>query len=196
MTNPVCWLIRRRLGAYRDGELSPAGRARTEAHVARCGDCAAELASLARLRTALALEIAEPPAAAWDSFWPQVRARLATADLEPEPESVARRFWQPVVAHPSLAFGSAVAVAAVALLAVFGTWQSAPVREPPRIAEAPGPSVRAPLPPAPGSVIPASFPPVVVHSVETAPDSSAMVFTNPDADVTVVWVFGLEGTEI
>jgi len=36
----------------------------------------------------------------------------------------------------------------------------------------------------------------VVQSVETAdPQSSVMVYTNPDSDVTVVWVFGLENTE-
>jgi hypothetical protein len=36
---------------------------------------------------------------------------------------------------------------------------------------------------------------VVVQSVETAdPQSSVMIFTNPDSDVTVVWVFGLEAT--
>jgi len=193
MTNPVCWLTRRRLGAYRDGELAPAARARTAAHLARCGACTAELASFGRLAAALELDTPEPAAAVWDAFWPQVRARLAVADLEPEPEPASRRVWTPVLARPGLSFGSAVAVAAVVVLAVFGPWRAAQVPEPPKVVQAPSP---APTAPAPRAVIPVSVPPVVVHSVETAPDSSAMVFSPPDADVTVVWVFGLEGTEI
>jgi Putative zinc-finger len=193
MTTPVCWMVRRRLGAYRDGELAPAARASTESHLARCGECAAELASLGRLRTALALELAEPSAATWDAFWPQVRARLAVTDVEPAPW----RLWPSILGRPSLAFGSAVAMAAVVLLAVFGPWQSIRPRETPRIAEAPRLTPGSVTPaPGPGGVIPVSHPAVVVHSVETAPDSSAMVFSNPDADVTVVWVFGLEPTDI
>jgi hypothetical protein len=36
----------------------------------------------------------------------------------------------------------------------------------------------------------------MVHSVETAdPESSVMVYTNPESDMTVVWVFGLERTD-
>jgi anti-sigma factor RsiW len=190
-------MIRRRLGAYRDGELAPTARTRTESHLARCGGCAAELAGLGRLRTALTLELAEPSAATWDAFWPQVRARLAVPEVEPAPAPAPRRLWQPILGHPSLAFGSTVAVAAIALLAVFGPWQSIRPGETPRIAEAPR-ATSGPVTPAPGTgaVVPASHPGVVVQSVETAPDSSAMVFSNPDADVTVVWVFGLEATEI
>lgn len=194
MTNLTCWLLRRRLGAYRDGELSPAARARTEAHLARCGRCAAELATLGRLAAALAIDLPEPPAAVWEAFWPGVRARLAVADVEPEPEPAPRRLWAPVLARPALAFGSAIAVAAVAVLALFGPWSATPVPEAPRLVQ---PSTaQAPTGVAPGGVVPVSFPPVVVQSVETAPDSSAMVFTNPESDVTVVWVFGLDRTEL
>ena len=53
-----------------------------------------------------------------------------------------------------------------------------------------------PTPPGGGPT--AGTPPAyaVVQSVETAdPQSSVMVYTNPESDVTVVWVFGLENTE-
>ena len=181
MRNPVCWLTRRRLGAYRDGELGPAAGAKVEVHLARCPDCAADLAVLGRLRVALSLQIPEPPEAVWDAFWPQVRARMAAA--EPAP----RGAWDPILAHPRLAFGSVVAAAALALLAVLAPWRSVTVPEAPKVAQSS----------MPGAVVPVAAPAVVVHSVETAaPDSSVMVFDNPAADVTVVWVFGLERTDI
>jgi anti-sigma factor RsiW len=183
MMNPICWLIQRRLGAYRDGELGPAAREKTLAHLGRCPTCAAELATLDRLRTALAVAGPEPPAAAWDVFWPQVRARLAAS---PDPERAARRAWIPVLEHPRLALGSVVAAAALVVLAVLTPWRGLLLPEPPRVSGpiAPPESAKA-------------VTPVVVQSVETeAPDSSVMVYTHPDAEVTVVWVFGLEPTEI
>jgi anti-sigma factor RsiW len=183
MTNPICWLIRRRLGAYRDGELGPAAHGKTRTHLGRCPACAAELAALDRLRTTLAVAAPEPSAATWDVFWPQVRARLATS---PQPERAARRAWTPLVEHPRLAFASAVAVAGLALFAVLAPWQSLLLPEPPRLSGpvAPPESSKAPTP-------------VVVQSVETeAPNSSVMVYTHSEAEVTVVWVFGLEPTEI
>ncbi len=181
MRTPVCWLTRRRLGAYRDGDLGPAA-VKVEAHLARCSDCAADLAALGRLRAALSIQFPEPPEAVWDAFWPQVRARLAVAAPEPAP----RRAWEPILAHPRLAFGSMVAAVALALLVVVAPWRSITVPEAPKLSQRP----------TPGAVVPAAAP-VVVQSVETAaPDSSVMVFESPEADVTVVWVFGLEPTEI
>jgi anti-sigma factor RsiW len=188
MLNFGCWLTRRRLGARADGELPSRARARIDLHLARCPACAAELVRLSRLRAALAVRAPEPPEAVWDAFWPQVRARLAETA---RPEPVERRVWGPILAHPRLAFGSAVAVAALALVAILTSWQPITVPEAPRVAEGPAPT----SPPASG-VLPVAAPAVVIQSVETAPDSSAMVFTNPDTDVTVVWVFGLERTDI
>jgi hypothetical protein len=53
-----------------------------------------------------------------------------------------------------------------------------------------------PTPITPAVTVLPSPPTVVVQSVETEdPDSSVIVFSNPDAE-TVVWVFGLERTEI
>ncbi len=178
----ICWLTRRRLGAFQDGELGPAARLRTAAHLERCPDCAAELAELARLRAALTVEAPEPPQAVWDAFWPQVRARMAAAR-----EPASRRGWEAIFAAPRFVLASAAA-AALALIAVLAPWQRAPVSEGPRVAGSLAPSA-----PSEGRVTRA----VVVQSVETAvPDSSVMVFMNPETEVTVVWVFGLERTGI
>ncbi len=188
MTNLICWLTRRRLGGYLDGELASTGRTRTAAHLARCRDCAAELAVLTRLRAALAVEAPEPSAAVWQAFWPQVRARIASAPAPARPaapwEGLLER-WRLGLERPRLAFGSAVAVIALALLAVLAPWQRAPERapvsEPPRVAAPEGSR---------GGFVRQ----VVVQSVETAdPQSSVMVFSNADADV--VWVFGLPRTD-
>jgi anti-sigma factor RsiW len=181
MRNIACWLTRPRLGAFQDGELGPAARAKTSAHLARCPACTAELASLGRLRTALTGAAPEPSDAAWTAFWPQVRAQIAVtpADVPAAP----RTLW-PSLMGPRLAFASTVAAVALAVVAILAPWQR---EEPARPDGAPTPVAMAP---APG---PAQ---VVVQSVETAdPQSSVMVFNNPDSDMTVVWVFGLEDTD-
>jgi anti-sigma factor RsiW len=185
MGNPLCWLIRRRLGAYQDGELSPAARAKTAGHLARCAGCAAEAAALETLGRALAVEAPEPDDAVWDAFWPQVRARIAAAGPAEEAAALPRSAWtwRWVLGDRRLAFGSALAAVALALaVTVLAPWRQ--------------PEPTAPAP-APVAVAPPQDASVVVQSVETAdPQSSVMVFSNPDADVTVVWVFGLERTEI
>jgi anti-sigma factor RsiW len=192
MTTPICWLTRRRLGAYQDGELSPGARARVEGHVAGCAGCADELRALERLHAALAVPPPEVPDAVWDAFWPQVRSRLAAEPVvRPAPgwgwiqEGVwGRRRW---------AVGSALAVAALGGLAILAPWQ--PVTEGP---VAPAPAVSQPAGVAtvgtPGAeALPSQ---VLVQSVETGdPGSSVMVFSPADSDFDVLWVFGLQRTE-
>jgi anti-sigma factor RsiW len=184
-----CWLVRRRLSAYRDGELPPGGRLRVEAHLDRCGSCSGEVAQLNRLHAYLAgPEGPEVPTAVWDAFWPGVQARLGEpvgAPAPGRPRIWAERLWGPVAAHPRLAFGSALAATAVAVLAVVAPWQGP--ADPPRV---------TPVALAPGPAEPPSPPAAVVHSVETAdPQSDVMVFANPESDLTVVWVFGLPRTD-
>jgi anti-sigma factor RsiW len=180
MRNVVCWLTRPRLGAFQDGELGPAARAKTGAHLARCPACTAELASLGRLRTALTGALPEPPEGVWNAFWPQVRARIAATPAE-APAAAPRTLW-PSLVGPRLAFASTLAAVALAVVAVLAPWQR---EEPNRPNGAPAPEAMAP-----------GAGKVVVQSVETAdPQSSVMVFNNPDSDMTVVWVFGLEDTD-
>jgi hypothetical protein len=144
------------------------------------------------------VEVPEPPEGAWDGFWPQVHARLARAEAASGPSILARQrpsVWETLVGHPRLAFGSAVAATAVAVLAFLTPWQ--PVGREPGIR--PGVQVAVPaMPSGPGGAEVAGTavdPPLVVQAVETSdPESSVMVFTNEDPGVTVVWVFGLERT--
>jgi anti-sigma factor RsiW len=202
-----CWLAQRRLGAYLDGEGGSAVRARTAAHVERCAPCAAELASLRRLRTTLtATRVPEPGEAVWEAFWPQIRARLGTVGTVSDPEPSGRRarqLWESIAGHPRMAFGSAVAVAAVALLAVLGprtSWLAPPPGlsvQPsggaPTIALPAGGSAPGPVAGALPALLPVSN--VVVQALETEDaDSEVMVFANEEPAATVVWVFGLERT--
>src|SRR3972149_1341120 len=96
MRNPVCWLIRQRLGAFQDGEVGPAARARTSAHLAPGPARAGGVAGPARRRAGAgrAGRRPEPPEAVWDAFWPQVRARIAAA---PDEGTATRRAWLPWV---------------------------------------------------------------------------------------------------
>ena len=180
---PFCWLIRRQLGAYQDGELSPGTRARVERHLGRCDACGRELAGLGRLRAALALDVADPPEAVWTAFWPQVRDRIGTT--APEPEPVWRRALGAIAPRRRLA--PALAAAALAVVAVVAPWQRAP--------QVPAPTA----PSAPSAVLghPAALDQVVIQSIETAdPDTPVMVYASPESDVTVLWVFGLERTGV
>jgi anti-sigma factor RsiW len=188
MRNIICRHIQKRLDAFQDGELTPAARARAEAHLARCPACTGELAALGRLRAALTAPVTEPPDAVWDAFWPQVRSRIASAPLDEAPARPAT--WLAGVGPWRFAIGSALAVA-LALLVVVAPWQRQPdLPEGPRVA---APGLPAEVPRGGLPVTPAA----VVESVETGdPQSSVMVFTNPDAEMTVVWVFGLEATEL
>lgn len=177
--NPVCWLIRRRLGAYQDGELAPGARSRVEGHVARCPSCGRELAGLGRLRAALALDMADPPEAVWTAFWPQVRSRIgATA---PAPDPTWRRSWAAIPGRHRLALAPALAAGALAVVAVVAPWQRAPQEAP-----APVPAIQS-----------AALDQVVIQSIETEdPDVPVMVYASPESDVTVLWVFGLEPTGV
>lgn len=183
-----CWLTRRRLGAYVDGELGPAARRTVASHLARCSACSADLAALERLRAHLARwAVPEPSEEEWTAFWPAVRARLPVSDTRvPAAPAVRWRGW--VRAHPRLAFASAVATAAVGVLAFLMPW-----RVPVQIVDTPqGPGPAAPVPTV-ASEAPVGQ--VVVHAVETDdPNSSVMVFRAEEPGVTVVWVFGLEQT--
>jgi hypothetical protein len=188
MPNPTCWLIRRRLDAYQDGELGPAARTKTAGHLARCSGCTAEAASLEKLGAALAVEAPEPDEAVWEAFWPQVRARMAVAGAADEAALPRPAWtWRSVLGDRRLVYGSALATAALAV-ALLAPWQSVTVGPQTKVVELPQPPQPQPTP---------ANPAVVVQSVETDdPQSSVMVFNHPDQDMTVVWVFGLERTKI
>jgi len=184
---PVCWLVRRRLGAYQDGELSRGARGRVAAHAGRCEPCGRELAALGRLRTALTLDVADPPEVVWAAFWPQVRARIATT--VPTPEPAWRWAWGGLASRPRLALAPTLAAGALVVMAVVAPWQRAS-QQPPAVAPgAHGPGTAA--------IQPAALDQVVIQSIQTEdPDVPIMVYASPESDVTVLWVFGLERTGV
>jgi hypothetical protein len=106
-------------------------------------------------------DVADPD---WAGFWPAVRVRIASEVPRPVREPWWLPFWKPVWGHPRVALGS-VMVSSLAVALVL--WPSTPVTVPRALAA-----------------------PVVVQDVSTTdPDRSVMVYSNPDEDVTVIWVF-------
>ena len=187
---PSCWLIGRRLGAYQDGELSPGARSRVGAHVRGCEPCSRKLEALGRLRTALALDAADPSEAVWAAFWPHVRARITAPALAPEP--VWKRAWGVVRVQPRLGLAPALAAGTLAVLAVVAPWQRAP-QQTPSPASVAGGLETAGLQLAAPDQVPDQ---VVIQSIETEdPDIPVMVYASPESDVTVLWVFGLPRTD-
>jgi anti-sigma factor RsiW len=183
---PYCWLVRRRLGAYQDGELSPGTRHRVETHVRGCTQCEGELSALGRLKAALALDTADPSEAVWTAFWPQVRDRITAPALAPK--SAWERGWEAVRARPRLGLAPALAAATLAVLAIVAPWQRAPQQAPAPILVAPGLESLG--------VQQSALDQVVIQSIETEdPDLPVMVYASPESDVTVLWVFGLPRTD-
>jgi hypothetical protein len=96
----------------------------------------------------------------WAGFWPAVRVRIASEAPRPVRESWWLPYWKPVWGHPRVALGSLM-VSSLALGVML--WPGAPV------------TLAAP---------------VTVQEVSSAdPDRSVMVYSSPDDDVTVIWVF-------
>jgi anti-sigma factor RsiW len=160
----TCYRTRRRIGGYLDGALDPETARSTAAHLASCGRCQGEAGELRRLRGLLqgTVSAAEPD---WTGFWQGVvRGIEDQRHARPAP---ARRPWWQLAGRPRWALGGALA----AVLMSLGVWQWAP-----------GPHL-APLADAG----------VLVTSASTEdPRGTVMVYSTPEQDVAVVWVFGLD----
>ena len=164
MSRLGCLWNRPRLERLVDGALGPwMGRMATQ-HASRCSSCGPEVERLRRLRALIQssqVEVADPD---WSGFWPSVRTRIAQEVPRPVRDAWWLPYWKPVWGHPRMALsGIVVSTLAVALV----MW----------------PSVHAPMSrPATAAV--------EVQDVSTPdPERSVMVFSNPDDDVTVIWVF-------
>lgn len=164
MSRLGCLWNRPRLERLVDGALGPwMGRMATQ-HASRCPSCGPEVERLRRLRALIQssqVEVADPD---WSGFWPSVRTRIVQEVPRPVRDAWWLPYWKPVWGHPRMALsGIVVSTLAVALV----MW----------------PSVHAPMSrPATAAV--------EVQDVSTPdPERSVMVFSNPDDDVTVIWVF-------
>jgi len=158
----TCFRTRRRLGAYLDGALEPGATRTTAAHLAGCVRCQAEVDGLRKLRSALRETLSVAVPTDWTGFWPGV-----VRGIERERQGAAvpvRQSWQGRrgLSHPRLAFGSALAATVVAALTL---WQ-----------------VLLPTP--------APAEPIIVHAADSEhPGASVMVYSPPERDLAVVWVF-------
>ena len=164
MPSPGCLWNRPRLERLVDGALGPwMGRVAAQ-HASRCPGCGLEVQRLRRLRALLRSaegDVADPD---WSPFWPAVRARIARETPVPVRDAWWLPYWKPVWGHPRVAL-SGLVISTLAIALVF--W----------------PSVHAPVSRAVAS-------PVEVQDVSTPdPNRSVMVFSNPEDDVTVIWVF-------
>ena len=161
--NLRCLWIQRRLDAYLDGALSEIGARGVARHLDSCHSCLEEAERQGRVASLLRVA-AEGAEPDWSAFWPGIRARVGSQ------ESLARRFassarptW-PLGWLPRLAVGSALAGFLLLGLIL-------------------GHDDHAKLP----------APDVVVQALTVSnPDTSVMVFSAPEQDMTVIWVFGLD----
>jgi anti-sigma factor RsiW len=158
----TCYRTRRRIGAYLDGALDAALARSTSEHLASCERCASEASALTRLGL-LVRAIPQPAEPDWTGFWPGIVRRVEDAKRVPAPRRA-------ISSRLRWACGGALAAA---LLVSLTLWQLAPWE------------IQT------GSNMPQD--PVVVRSAATAdPGATVMVYSTPDRDLTVVWVFGLD----
>ena len=164
MPSPGCLWNRPRLERLVDGALgSWMGRVAAQ-HASRCPGCGLEVQRLRRLRVLLRSAEADVADPEWSQFWPAVRTRIAQEAPAPVRDAWWLPYWKPVWGHPRVAL-SGLVISTLAIALVF--W----------------PSVHAPVARAVAS-------PVEVQDVSTPdPNRSVMVFSNPEDDVTVIWVF-------
>ncbi|HTI56374.1 MAG TPA: hypothetical protein VMC04_19205 [Verrucomicrobiae bacterium] len=158
-----CLWNRPRLERLVDGALGPRMERMAASHTSRCAGCRDEVARLRRLQ-ALVRGVESPVADPdWAGFWPAVRVRIAAEHPAPARDPWWLPFWKPVWGHPRVALGGLVVSGLAAALVL---WPSA---------ETTNAAIAAP---------------VQVQDVSTTdPSRSVMVYSNPDDDVTVIWVF-------
>jgi len=161
MATPGCLWSRPRLERLVDGTLAPWMDGAVTRHVSRCPGCGREIERLRHLRDMVRSVDLDVADPDWSGFWPAVRVRIAQETPRPMRDAWWLPFWKPVWGHPRMVL-SGLAVSTLALALVL--WPSAPVSRPVSAVE--------------------------VQDVSTAdPDHSVMVFSNPEDDVTVIWVF-------
>lgn len=171
MLSPGCFWNRRRLERHVDGALSARQARSVEGHLAGCEGCRGERDRLARLHALLQNSLPAPADPEWSRFWSGVRTRIVREHPEPFREPWWLPIWKPFWGHPRLALGGVMA-GVFALTLSF--W--------------PGGEVAVP-----GA---AWASPVVVQDVSSSdPHRGVMVYSNPDHDVTVIWVFNPDQTD-
>ena len=158
----TCYRTRRRIGAYLDGALGGRASDITAAHLATCLRCHAELDTLRRLSAMLRRGMPLPVSPEWTGFWEGIRRGIED-DREKAFAPPPPAWWR----RPRLVVGTAAALAVVASLIL---WQSS----------------RYPL------MLPVDAA-ISVSSADTDhPRGKVMIYSPPEKDLAVVWVFDLD----
>ena len=159
----TCYRTRKRIGAYLDEGLDAETARATAAHIATCEGCRREAEALRRLRGLLRRNLT-PAQPDWTGFWQGIVRGIEDQRVA-RPAPAPSTWWQQAW-RPRWALGSALAAA---LLVTLGVWQWTPTS--PTSAQAG----------------------VMVTSARTDdPRGTVMVYSTPEQDVAVVWVFGLD----
>jgi anti-sigma factor RsiW len=155
----TCYRARRRLGAYLDGALEGADAGRTERHLTGCTSCQREVGELRRVKALVAGAAAAIPDPDWTGFFPGIVRGIEAERHRTVTVPAPSRRW---ALWPRWAMGgAAVAVAALALV----LWQGG------------------------GSRVPAEAGVLVDDANTENPGATVMVYTSPDRQVAVVWLF-------
>ncbi len=166
----ACLWNRRHLERYADGALGPRAARAIRAHLRHCGACLYRTESMTEFRQLVARAMAVSEEPDWTGFWAGVH-RGIEQPRPPMKEPWWLPLWKPFWGHARLAVG---AVMAAAVAAVLTLW----------------PEGRGPDPAGWGGS-------VSVQEVGTDdPDSSVMVYSSREHDLTVIWLFGPEDSEL
>lgn len=150
------------MGAYLDGALGGRESDVTTAHLATCLRCHAELDTLRRLSAMLRRGLPSPGSLEWTGFWEGVRR-----GVEDGRGKVTATPWAARWRRPRLVVGTAAALAVAASVVLW-------------------PAPRAPLTPPAAAAI-------SVSSADTDhPRGTVMIYSPPEKDLAVVWVFDID----
>jgi anti-sigma factor RsiW len=136
-----CGKAQERISAYHDGELSAADRARVEAHLRSCPECAALLDSIERIDAAA--EVPDPGQEYWERFNRRVEERIAGETSRPLTAAAPRP--KPGWLRHQLRYLVPAAAAAALLVVVIRTIGQGPGGPAPTVAP---PAMQAPRVPA------------------------------------------------
>ena len=157
-----CYRTRRQIGAFLDGALTGAESALTAGHVAACARCRSEVDSLSKLSGMLRRSLSSKPTAPEWTGFWE-GVRRGIEDVRPAALSRARSRWR----RPRFVVATASTFAIAAALTLWG-------------------APHTPFTPRPAAAI-------SVTSADTEhPEGTVMVYSPPEKDLVVVWVFGLD----
>ena len=162
----TCLRVRGRIGAYLDGALEGAQAEAAARHLAGCVACRREADGLRRTRVLLRRSLSQA-ASAPGPDWTGFWPGIVRG-IEDVRRAAPVATARRVWLSPRWALGGALVVAFLVSVTLWQTTQAPPAFDAP----------------------------VIVRAANTEhPEASVMVYHTPDQDMTVVWVFGLNGDD-